>query len=69
MPEHIIPKIIRNAVRCKRCMKYLESCSVHDFQQCKCGVFVDGGLSYMRRGWPDGNCDDWYDELSITREE
>lgn len=28
----------------------VESKSVHDFQECKCGNFTDGGLDYIRRG-------------------
>jgi hypothetical protein len=33
----------------------LESRFTHDFQQCKCGIFVDGGGSYVRiGGWKNG---------------
>lgn len=43
-------KIIKNAFRCKKCGMVVESKSVHDFQECKCGNFTDGGLDYIRRG-------------------
>lgn len=56
--------IIKNACRCKKCGTYLESKHVHDFRRCKCGVFVDGGKFYIRRGWPDGDPKDWIEELS-----
>lgn len=40
----------RNRIRCKKCGTVLESKHVHDFQSCKCGNFVDGGLDYQRYG-------------------
>lgn len=43
-------EIKRNAFRCKKCGMVVESKSVHDFQECKCGNFTDGGLDYVRRG-------------------
>lgn len=44
-------KIIRNAAKCHGCGVTVESRHRHDFQECKCGnIFVDGGLSYLRRG-------------------
>lgn len=51
--------IIRNAAKCLHCGVTVESKSRHDFVGCECmksgddqhGVFVDGGLSYMRHGW------------------
>ena len=51
-------KIKRNAFRCKKCGMVVESKSVHDFQECKCGNFTDGGLEYVRRG---GNIEDMED--------
>lgn len=45
-----MPKLIRNAFKCKRCKQIVESKHRHDFQSCKCGNFTDGGLSYIRRG-------------------
>lgn len=42
--------MVRNAFYCKKCGMTVESKSVHDFQQCKCGNFTDGGLEYIRRG-------------------
>lgn len=44
--------ILRNAARCGECGDEIESRHRHDFQQCSCGnIFVDGGTSYIRRGW------------------
>jgi hypothetical protein len=49
-------RLLRNAAECKRCGDVIESRSVHDFVACKCGeIFVDGGLSYLRRGARDIN--------------
>lgn len=56
--------IIRNAVRCKKCLTVLESKHVHDFVSCPCGVFTDGGKDYCRRGWPSGDPQDWMEDLS-----
>ena len=43
-------KIIRNRIKCKKCGDIIESKSVHDFVECKCGaVAVDGGHEYLRR--------------------
>lgn len=43
-------KIKRNAFRCKQCGLVVESKTVHDFQECRCGNFTDGGHEYIRRG-------------------
>ena len=56
-----MPKIIRNASRCKKCGEVIESENVHDFKFCSCGsCAVDGGHDYLRRC---GNREDW-EELS-----
>lgn len=56
-----MPKIIRNAIRCKKCGDIIESKTVHDFKFCSCGsCAVDGGHDYLRRC---GNLGDW-EELS-----
>lgn len=52
--EEIKP-MVRNAFHCKKCGKTVESKSQHDFQQCSCGNYVDGGLVCPRAG---GNADD-----------
>ena len=61
-----LPRIIRNAARCKRCQDEIESTHVHDFVQCSCGaIAVDGGLEYTRRV---GNPDD-VEDLTVTVDE
>jgi hypothetical protein len=56
-----MPRIIRNAIRCKKCGDIIESETVHDFKFCSCGsCAVDGGHDYLRRC---GNREDW-EELS-----
>jgi len=41
-----------NKAKCAKCGTIIESKSVHDFQQCKCGaVFIDGGDEYQRCGF------------------
>jgi len=51
------PRVIYvNRARCKKCGDVIESKSVHDFKQCKCGaIFTDGGKDYIRRGGKDLN--------------
>jgi hypothetical protein len=45
-------RILRNAARCSRCHDEIESKHRHDFRSCSCGaIFVDGGKSYLRRGF------------------
>ena len=64
-------KILRNAAQCKVCGQVIESRNVHDFVTCSCfdnventsGIFIDGGLEYLRRG---GNMNNLI-ELSETR--
>lgn len=42
-------RLIRNAIRCKKCNEVIESKSVHHFVQCSClAVAIDGGLEYNR---------------------
>lgn len=57
-------KIKRNMVQCKHCGETIESKSVHDFKQCRCGsCAVDGGHEYLRREWKNSQQED-YIELS-----
>jgi len=43
----------KNKVKCLFCGDIIESKFRHDFQECKCGkIFVDGGNSYQRIGYP-----------------
>ena len=59
--EMDMPKIIKNAIRCKKCGDIIESKTVHDFKFCSCGsCAVDGGHDYLRRC---GNLGDW-EEMS-----
>lgn len=63
-------KILRNAVRCKKCGDIIESKTSHDFQTCTCGnVSVDGGHLYLRRCFKQGGIGEDYDELSEYEEE
>ena len=56
-----MPRIIKNAIRCKKCGEVIESKTVHDFKFCSCGsCAVDGGHDYLRRC---GNRENW-EELS-----
>lgn len=59
-------RILVNRIKCKKCGDIIESVSVHDFKECKCGaVAVDGGRDYLRRC---GNMGEW-EELSEMIEE
>lgn len=45
-------RIKRNAIQCRLCGDIIESRYTHDFVMCKCkSCFVDGGHSYLRRGF------------------
>lgn len=40
--------------RCARCGDIIESLSVHDWRECKCGsIFIDGGNEYFRCGFKE----------------
>lgn len=59
--------IIKNAIKCVHCGDVIESKYTHDFVQCSCGmVYVDGGRSYLRRGFQQP---DDYIEMSVTKED
>lgn len=58
-----LPRVVRNAARCRLCGDLLESKHRHDFKSCSCGALsVDGGLAYVRRSW-DGKRGD-YEEMA-----
>jgi len=43
-------KLVFNMCRCKKCKQVLLSLHRHDFRDCECGNFTDGGKEYIRRG-------------------
>lgn len=46
-------EIITNKIKCNYCGDIIESKTVHDYKQCKCGkVSVDGGHYYLSRNFP-----------------
>jgi hypothetical protein len=58
-------KLVRNRLRCKKCLDIIESKHVHDFVRCKCGsIFVDGGQEYCRYGCPESPAEDWIEFLT-----
>jgi len=61
-------KITKNRIKCVHCHQVIESKHRHDFVTCSCGkVSVDGGFSYLRRGFQN-SFDDFID-LSEVEEE
>lgn len=61
--------IVCNKIQCKKCGEIIESKTVHDYKMCKCKtVAVDGGKQYLKREFPSGRPEDWYEELSIYTE-
>lgn len=43
--------IIKNQAQCRLCGDIIQSLHRHDFKWCSCEeIYVDGGLSYIRRG-------------------
>lgn len=64
--EDALPRIIRNAARCRKCATVVESKHRHDFVMCKCGaIFVDGGTAYLRWG---GDPDDFESLAEIDKD-
>lgn len=60
-------KIIKNQIKCNHCGDILTSNFTHEFKWCSCKtVFIDGGLSYPRRGFTKPTD---YEELSIYEDE
>jgi len=53
----MVPRaIISNRAQCRLCKEIIESTYRHDFKSCSCEeIFVDGGLSYLRRGAKNPN--------------
>ena len=54
-------RIIRNAIRCKKCGDIIESQTVHDFKFCSCGacavdagtiIFADAAILKIGRNCP-----------------
>ena len=60
-----MPRIIRNAIRCKKCGDAIESKTVHDFRFCSRGsCAVDGGHDYLRRC---GNPEGWMEQSEMEK--
>lgn len=58
-------KIFSNKIKCNHCGDVIESRTVHEYVECKCGmVFVDGGHEYLRRGFKNDE-NDFFD-LSVV---
>ena len=56
-------KIIKNSIKCNLCGDIIVSKHTHDKVSCKCGsCSVDGGNSYLKRGYINSNDD--FTELS-----
>jgi len=59
-----MPRIIRNAIECKKCGDIIESKTARGFKFCSCGsCAVDDGYDYLRRC---GNRENW-EELSEVK--
>lgn len=57
-------KIIKNAIRCKRCGDEIESTYRHEYVTCSCGACaVDGGHDYLRRSFLSRDC---YEDVSLV---
>lgn len=61
--DRLDEKIIKNAIKCKKCGDIIESKRAHDSVACSCGLCaVDGGHHHL---WRSGNSEN-YEELSIV---
>lgn len=61
-------KIIHNKIKCNHCGEIIESRTVHEYRECKCGtVAVDGGKEYLRRCFKNSPND--YTDLSEYSED
>ena len=59
-------KLVVNKIRCKFCGDVIESRSVHDFVQCRCGkCSTDGGQEYAQRSFITENPEDTYEDCSL----
>jgi len=57
-------KIIKNAIRCKRCGDEIESTYRHQYVMCRCGACaVDGGHDYLRRSFASMDC---FEDISVV---
>lgn len=57
-------KIIKNAIRCKRCGDEIESTYRHQYVICSCGACaVDGGHDYLRRSFLAIDC---FEDISVV---
>jgi len=62
----IAKKIILNRIKCLHCGDIITSYNTHDFKECSCKkVSVDGGLSYLRRGFHEPSD---YEDLSLNED-
>ena len=60
-----MPRIIKNAIRCKKCGEVIESETVHDFKFCSCGsCAVDGGHDFRSIGI---NREDWEELCEVEK--
>ncbi len=56
-------KIILNRIKCLHCGDVIVSSYTHDYKKCSCGkVSVDGGTSYLKRGFQVATD---YEEMSL----
>lgn len=61
-------KIVKNAIKCKRCGETIYSVSTHDYKMCQCGSCgIDGGHDYIRRIYISSPEED-FEELSEYEE-
>jgi hypothetical protein len=62
-------QLTKNAARCLRCGGYIESKFTHDYVTCPCGaISVDGGLDYRHYSWPEGDPENYLEDLSEYKE-
>lgn len=60
-------QIVINRIQCDSCKDIIISHHTHDYKHCKCeNVSVDGGTSYLRRGWEDGAT---YTDMSLYEDD
>lgn len=61
-------RILHNKIKCNHCGEIIESRTVHEYKECKCGtVAVDGGKEYLRRCFKNSPED--YTDLSEYSED
>lgn len=61
-----VPRLVYNAIKCKKCGDVIISRTVHDFVRCKCGTITnDGGLEYQHISYKTDTMEESVENLAV----